>query len=169
VVRSPPNCTTIVTCSRDRMPTPGFPRLDTNSRLLSRHPSPRIYPQSLAGKEGWAMSVSRSGNWRSVWVVATVWSASIIPASAWAYTAEQQQACMSDAFRLCSAEIPSIDRITACMGQHRSQLSPACRAQFTSAPGPVASDEGPDDVASVTTHKRHRSHRVRRTRADLDD
>jgi hypothetical protein len=76
---------------------------------------------------------------------------------------------MSDAFRLCSAEIPSIDRITACMGQHRSQLSPACRAQFTSAPDPVASDEGSDDVASVTTHKRHRSHRVRRTRADLDD
>jgi len=114
------------------------------------------------------MSVSRSGNWRAVWVMGAVVSASILPASAWAYTAEQQQACMGDAFRLCSSEIPSIDRITACMAQHRSQLSPACRAQFTSAPGPVASDEGPDEVASVATHKRYRSHRLKRPRADLD-
>ena len=114
------------------------------------------------------MSVSRSGNWRAVWVVGTVWSALIIPASAWAYTAEQQQACMSDAFRLCSSEIPSIDRITACMAQHKSQLSPPCRAQFTSAPGPAASDEGSDEVTSATAHKRYRSHRARRPRADLD-
>ena len=114
------------------------------------------------------MSVSRSGNWRAVWVMGAVVSASILPACAWAYTAEQQQACMGDAFRLCSSEIPSIDRITACMAQHRSQLSPACRAQFTSAPGPVASDEGPDSVASVATHRRYRSHRPRRPREDLD-
>ena len=114
------------------------------------------------------MSVSRFGDWRAVWVMGAVVSASILPACAWAYTAEQQQACTSDAFRLCSSEIPSIERITACMAQHRAQLSPACRAQFTSASGPVASDEGPDDVASVTTHKRSRSHRPRRPRADWD-
>jgi hypothetical protein len=118
--------------------------------------------------EGSAMSVSRSGNWRAVWVMGAVFSASILPAGAWAYTAEQQQACMGDAFRLCSSEIPSVERITACMAQHRSQLSPPCRAQFTSAPGPVASDEGPDSVASVTTHRRYRSHRPRRPREDLD-
>jgi hypothetical protein len=114
------------------------------------------------------MSVSRSGNWRAVWVMGVTVSALILPAHAWAYTAEQQQACTGDAFRLCSSEIPSIERVTACMAQHRSQLSPACRAQFTSGPGPVASDEGPDDVASVATHRRYRSHRPRRPRADLD-
>src|SRR3954469_7898510 len=106
------------------------------------------------------MSVSRSRNWRAVWVVGATVSALIMPAYAWAYTAEQQQACTGDAFRLCSSEIPSIERVTACMAQHRSQLSPACRAQFTT--GPVASDEGPDEVASVTTHRRYRSHRPRR-------
>ena len=118
--------------------------------------------------EGWAMSASRSGNWRAVWAIGAVLAVPVIPGSAWAYTAEQQQACMSDAFRLCSSEIPSIDRITACMAQHKSQLSPACRAQFTSAPGPAASDEGSDEVTSATAHKRYRSHRARRPRADLD-
>ena len=45
-----------------------------------------------------------------------------------AYTAEAQQMCTSDAFRLCSSEIPNISRITACMIRHRAQLSPGCRA-----------------------------------------
>jgi hypothetical protein len=30
----------------------------------------------------------------------------------------------------CSAEIPNKDKITACMKQHISELSPACRAMF---------------------------------------
>jgi hypothetical protein len=37
------------------------------------------------------------------------------PAAGWAYTYEQQQACMGDAFRLCSSEIPDIERVKACM------------------------------------------------------
>lgn len=45
-----------------------------------------------------------------------------------AYSAEAQQMCTNDAFRLCSSEIPSIPRITACMIQHKSELSPGCRA-----------------------------------------
>jgi hypothetical protein len=32
-----------------------------------------------------------------------------------AYTAEEQQACSGDAFRLCSAEIPNVDRVSVCM------------------------------------------------------
>jgi hypothetical protein len=52
----------------------------------------------------------------------------ILPSVANAYTAEDQQMCTSDAFRLCSAEIPNVSRITACMIQHRSELSPGCRA-----------------------------------------
>lgn len=47
-----------------------------------------------------------------------------------AYTAEAQRLCMSDAFRLCSSEIPSIPRITACMRKNRSQLTPGCRAEL---------------------------------------
>ncbi|WP_036047609.1 hypothetical protein [Bradyrhizobium sp. Tv2a-2] len=45
-----------------------------------------------------------------------------------AYTAEAEQMCTSDAFRLCSSEIPNIPKITACMVKHRSDLSPGCRA-----------------------------------------
>ena len=53
-----------------------------------------------------------------------------------AYTPEQEQACTSDAFRLCSSEIPNVDRVTACMVRNKSQLSPPCRAQFRSGPEP---------------------------------
>jgi hypothetical protein len=45
-----------------------------------------------------------------------------------AYTAEAQQMCTSDAFRLCSSEIPNISKVTACMIKHRAELSPGCRA-----------------------------------------
>jgi hypothetical protein len=45
-----------------------------------------------------------------------------------AYTAEAQQMCTGDAFRLCSSEIPNISKVTACMIKHRAELSPGCRA-----------------------------------------
>ncbi|KIZ38857.1 MULTISPECIES: hypothetical protein [Rhodopseudomonas] len=44
-----------------------------------------------------------------------------------AYSAEAAQLCTNDAFRLCSSEIPNISRITACMRQHRKDLSAGCR------------------------------------------
>ncbi|GKQ53943.1 hypothetical protein [Bradyrhizobium sp. Ce-3] len=44
-----------------------------------------------------------------------------------AFSAEAQQMCSGDAFRLCSAEIPNIPKITACMVKNRSQLSGGCR------------------------------------------
>ena len=45
-----------------------------------------------------------------------------------AFSAEAQQMCTGDAFKLCSSEIPNIPKITACMMQHRAQLSSGCRA-----------------------------------------
>lgn len=60
--------------------------------------------------------------------VAFASSALILPTVANAYTAQDQQMCTNDAFRLCSAEIPNVSRITACMIQHKSELSPGCRA-----------------------------------------
>lgn len=45
-----------------------------------------------------------------------------------AFSAEAQQMCTGDAFKLCSSEIPNIPKITACMISHRSQLSAGCRA-----------------------------------------
>jgi hypothetical protein len=70
-------------------------------------------------------------------VALSVWSA---PASA--YTPEQQQACIGDAFRLCGPEIPDVDRVTACMIRNKSQLSPGCRVFFR--PGPE-----PEEIAAA--------------------
>lgn len=54
--------------------------------------------------------------------------AALSPTSSFAYTAEAQQMCTGDAFRLCSSEIPNIPKITACMIKHRTELSAGCRA-----------------------------------------
>jgi hypothetical protein len=62
--------------------------------------------------------------------------------SAFAYTPEQQQACTPDAMRLCGAFIPDVDRITACMIQNKSQLSPECRRYFRPGPEPAAPAAG---------------------------
>jgi len=48
--------------------------------------------------------------------------------SSFAYSAEAQQMCTGDAFRLCSSEIPNIPKITACMVKHKTELSSGCRA-----------------------------------------
>jgi hypothetical protein len=49
------------------------------------------------------------------------------PTASFAFSAEAQQMCTGDAFRLCSSEIPNIPKITACMVKHRSDLSSSCR------------------------------------------
>jgi len=47
--------------------------------------------------------------------------------SSFAFSAEAQQMCTGDAFRLCSSEIPNISKITACMIKQRANLSSGCR------------------------------------------
>jgi len=48
--------------------------------------------------------------------------------ASFAFSAEAQQMCTGDAFRLCSSEIPNIPKITACMFKHKAELSSGCRA-----------------------------------------
>ncbi|MBV8698696.1 MAG: hypothetical protein JO052_12680 [Bradyrhizobium sp.] len=48
--------------------------------------------------------------------------------TSFAFSAEAQQMCTGDAFRLCSSDIPNIPAITACMFKHRAELSSGCRA-----------------------------------------
>ena len=55
---------------------------------------------------------------------------STLPAAGQSYTPEQQQACTPDAMRLCGNFVPDVERITACMIQKKSQLSPQCRVYF---------------------------------------
>lgn len=45
-------------------------------------------------------------------------------------TSQERSDCMGDAFRFCSADIPNVDDIEACLGDNVSRLSPACRREF---------------------------------------
>ena len=42
-------------------------------------------------------------------------------------TEQQRQACTPDAFRPCTAFMPDANRITVCLQQNISNLSPGCR------------------------------------------
>jgi hypothetical protein len=77
------------------------------------------------------------------------------PAASWAYSQDEEAACSGDAFRLCSSEIPDVDRITACMERKKSQLSPACRVFFRSGYGGAASAPAgrPMSIQPVTMRK----------------
>ena len=63
-------------------------------------------------------------------LVATVLAFGMLTTASLAHTAEQEQMCASDAMRLCSSEIPDVDRITACMHRQRAALSNGCKAVF---------------------------------------
>ena len=71
-----------------------------------------------------------SWNFQFGLIVATALSLATLPTASEAYTPDQQQACSDDAFRLCGAEIPDVDRVTACMVRKQPQLSPGCRVFF---------------------------------------
>ena len=65
---------------------------------------------------------------KATFALALVASFSALSSSAsFAFSADAQKMCTGDAFRLCSSEIPNISKITACMYQHRSELSTGCR------------------------------------------
>jgi hypothetical protein len=51
-------------------------------------------------------------------------------------TEAQREACTPDAFRLCGAYIPDVDRITACLRSNGSRLSKPCYDVFFPAPPP---------------------------------
>ena len=65
-------------------------------------------------------------------------------------SAEQRAACTPDVFRLCSAQIPNVDAIVACLKREKANLGADCRAVFDApergsasrslGPGPGAED-----------------------------
>ena len=54
--------------------------------------------------------------------------ASAARVEAFEITAEQREACMGDALRLCGSEIPDVDRVLVCMRAKKSQVSARCKA-----------------------------------------
>jgi len=55
-------------------------------------------------------------------------------------TWEQQMACTPDVWRLCSDQVPDVNRIVSCLRQNTPQLSNKCRAVFESNAGASPSD-----------------------------
>jgi hypothetical protein len=53
------------------------------------------------------------------------------PSASRAFTEEDaRRLCTPDVLRLCSSEIPDVERITACMRRQRANLSEGCRSVF---------------------------------------
>lgn len=77
-----------------------------------------------------------SGKFQPTLLLAAMLSASVWSGAGHAYTPDEQAACSDDAFRLCSADIPDVDRVTVCMVRNKAQLSPGCRVYFRSGPEP---------------------------------
>ena len=71
-----------------------------------------------------------------------------LPVSAFAQhrgSMEDQMACTPDVYRLCSQNIPDEDAITACLQQHKQQLSTACKAVFSRPQVPTPEKPDSDD------------------------
>jgi hypothetical protein len=92
----------------------------------------------------------------------------ILPTTGHAYTAEEQQACQPDAMRLCGAFVPDVDRITACMIQNKSQLSPECRRFFSAEPTAAAPSGDPMRIAPAPTRKTKSKAKAKKTAKPAD-
>ena len=51
-------------------------------------------------------------------------------ASAESVRDRQEKACQGDVYKLCKDEVPDEDKIAACMGKHRSELSMNCGIMY---------------------------------------
>lgn len=80
------------------------------------------------------MAFTNSNLGRGRLLVATAFMLGMLTTASQAYSPEQEQLCTGDAFRLCSSEIPDVERVTACMIQKRSQLSDGCKSVFRKEP-----------------------------------
>jgi hypothetical protein len=63
-------------------------------------------------------------------VITTACTLGMLTTVSQAYTLEQEEMCAGDAMRLCSSEIPDVERITICMKRQRDLLSNGCKAMF---------------------------------------
>jgi hypothetical protein len=79
--------------------------------------------------ESWAR-ILRTGAAPLLTMAALLLAGSSTPAQEYRGTEQQRAACTPDVFRLCSWEIPNVDRIVSCLRREKSQLSVGCRQAF---------------------------------------
>src|SRR6516164_2993639 len=75
-----------------------------------------------------------AGSWahiaRLLTMAALLLTGSAASAQQYRGTEQQRVACTPDVFRLCSWEIPNVERIVSCLRREKSQLSAGCRQVF---------------------------------------
>ena len=82
-----------------------------------------VYPK-IAGSR---VRILRAGAVRRLTIAALLVTGSSALAQENRGTEEQRVACTPEVLRLCSWEIPNVDRIFACLRREKSQLSAGCR------------------------------------------
>ena len=92
-------------------------------------------------------------------LIATAFAFAMLTTASKAYTPEQEQMCTGDAMRLCSSEIPDVDRVTACMIRQRASLNDGCKAVFryeppAAAPVSYTPSAKPSKPLNIIPHKR---------------
>jgi hypothetical protein len=75
-------------------------------------------------------------------------------------TPEQQAACTPDAMRLCSAEIPNVPAIIACMKRKRAQVSVECRTAMAKGPHPHVAERSHHAEKKRAEHRHHHVEKV---------
>jgi len=118
---------------------------------------PRVHPDEAADRstiravhdKGHHMALTSSKFSGCKLLVATALTFGMLTTVSQAYTIEQEQMCTGDALRLCSSEIPDVERITACMERQRDSLSDRCKAVFeTDRPAAASQSSGNDKPAA---------------------
>jgi hypothetical protein len=93
-------------------------------------------------------------------LIATTFAFGMLTTASLAYTQEQQQMCTGDAMRLCGAEIPDVERVTACMVRQKAMLSEGCKAVFryeppaSATPASYSPASRPGKPVNLTPNKR---------------
>ncbi|UFX47374.1 hypothetical protein HAP47_0012185 [Bradyrhizobium sp. 41S5] len=132
------------------MPKPSLPSDGLDDALRRR-----------AHHKGDIMAFTASALRQGKLLAATAFTLGLLTSASYAYTDEQQQMCTGDAMRLCSSEIPDVDRVTACMVRQRALLSDGCKAVFHYVPAATAAQPAsyapaarPAKPLNITPHKR---------------
>jgi hypothetical protein len=113
---------------------PMVPKSDSSER--------RAYPQIPVNRSRAAAVSAESDRGAFVIMAMTALAAGAVMMWAATYaqansgTVEDQAACTPDVFRLCSSEIPSEERIVACLNAKIRKLSPECRQVMAGEPEP---------------------------------
>lgn len=68
------------------------------------------------------------------------------PFPAIAYTQADADACTPDVMRLCQQAIPDASRVTLCLAQNKTQLSPPCTTVFNRPYAASAARERPANL-----------------------